>query len=209
MKIVVVKERRKTISLKIENSESAVLKVPASLSQKEIDKFVEGKRKWIEKNVSKMRANEEFASSFDLKHNLYIDGKMYASANSVVIGFDKLTENGKKNAVRRFYKSNFYIIEQMAAECSERFGLSYDKIMPTTSVKVWGSYSSKRVMKLNWKLVVVPKELAFYVICHELSHSKHFNHSPKFWKEVELMCPNYKILRKKLNEYGFLLKSDF
>ncbi len=209
MKIAVVKERRKTISLKIEDSQSAVLKVPKQISQKEIDKFLESKRKWIEKSVLKMMENEKFASSFDLKENLYIDGKLYASVNSVVIGFDKLTENGKKNAVRKFYKSNFHIIEKMAAECSEKFGLTYDKILPTTSVKVWGSYSSKRVMKLNWKLVVVPRELMYYVICHELSHSKHFNHSPKFWREVENMCPNYKILRKMLNEYGFLLKSDF
>ena len=208
MKIVVVKEKRKTISLKIENSSSAILKVPKQLSQKEIDKFLESKKRWIEKNVSKMTVNEEFASSFDLKNNLYIDGKLYAAANTVVLGFDRLSETGKKTAVRKFYKSQFVVLENLAKECSERFGLYYDSIMPTTSVKVWGSYSSKRVMKLNWKLVIVPRELAFYVICHELSHSRHFNHSPRFWNEVERMCPNYKILRKRLNEYGFLLKSD-
>lgn len=209
MKIVVVKEKRKTICLKIENSQSAVLKVPKTLSQKEIDKFLEEKRKWIEKSVEKMKENENFASSFDLKNNLYIDGKFYANASSVVIGFDKLTENGKRNAIRKFYKSNFYVIEKMAEECCVKFDLHYDKLMPTTSVKVWGSYNTKKVMKLNWKLVLVPKELVYYVICHELSHSKHFNHSPKFWKEVENMCPDYKILKKKLSEYGFLLKNDF
>ena len=64
MNIKVVRERRKTISLKIENSQSAILKAPKTLSQVEIDKFVESKRRWIEKNVQKMKENENFAKTF-------------------------------------------------------------------------------------------------------------------------------------------------
>ena len=209
MKIKVVKQRRKTISLKIVDSNNAELKVPISLPEKEINNFVESKRSWIEKQSKRFAENECFANSFDLEGKLYINGEFYADANSVIIGYDSLSEKAKKNAVRNFYKSQFWNLQQTTKDVSEKFGLSYDKLLPTTSVKVWGSYNSKRVMKLNWKLVILPKELVYYVVCHELAHSVHFNHSTYFWNEVERMCPNCKSLRKKLNEFGFLLTRDF
>jgi predicted metal-dependent hydrolase len=32
------------------------------------------------------------------------------------------------------------------------------------------------------------------------------NHSPRFWAEVERVCPNYEISERWLKEHAFLLK---
>ena len=64
-------------------------------------------------------------------------------------------------------------------------------------------------MKLNWKLLILPRNLAEYVVCHELCHSLHMNHQPKFWKAVEKICPDFKTRKKELSKYGFLLKNGF
>lgn len=62
--------------------------------------------------------------------------------------------------------------------------------------------SSKGNLNFNWKLVLMPMEILDYVVVHELAHRKEMNHSPKFWKVVEEILPDYKVRRKYLKEQG-------
>jgi len=55
--------------------------------------------------------------------------------------------------------------------------------------RAWGSCSSKRNLNFNWRLVVLPPELADYVILHELCHTVHFNHSAQFWALLTALSP--------------------
>jgi hypothetical protein len=62
----------------------------------------------------------------------------------------------------------------------------------------WGSCSSKGNLNFNYKIVLLPPEIADYIIVHELCHLKQFNHSPQFWSLVAETVPNHKVLRQKL-----------
>ncbi len=53
----------------------------------------------------------------------------------------------------------------------------------------WGSCSPARRISLNWRLVQVPPLVRDYVLLHELTHLAVSNHSPKFWKALEAVCP--------------------
>lgn len=64
----------------------------------------------------------------------------------------------------------------------------------------WGSCSSKGNLNFNWKLVLMPERIQDYVVVHELAHRKQMNHSEAFWKEVELVLPDYKERRQWLRE---------
>ncbi len=61
----------------------------------------------------------------------------------------------------------------------------------------WGSCSKKGNLNFNYKIVLLPPELADYVIVHELCHLGEFNHSKKFWKLVSIAMPDYKEIKKK------------
>jgi predicted metal-dependent hydrolase len=55
----------------------------------------------------------------------------------------------------------------------------------------WGSCSRGRTISLNWRLIQLPLHVRDYIILHELMHLRELNHSPRFWQEVEQVCPNY------------------
>jgi len=54
----------------------------------------------------------------------------------------------------------------------------------------WGSCSARGTVSLNRDLVFLPTHLARYVLAHELAHLVHLDHSPRFWRLVETICPS-------------------
>ena len=51
---------------------------------------------------------------------------------------------------------------------------------------------SAGVIRLNWRLVHLPPELAHYVVAHEVAHLAEMNHSPRFWAQVETLYPGHR-----------------
>ncbi len=209
MEIKIIKEKRKTISLKLLDSAHAVVKAPNRMSDAKINEFISEKRSWLDKAAAKLLARETFADEFDLMRFVYLDGKKQFKTEELAQNFNDFSPNKKNKTIMNFYLSKFEDLVSLVQDVSNKSGLEYRKLLPTNSVRVWGTYSSERVMKLNFKLVILPKELQYYVVVHELCHSLHFNHKPKFWASVEKLCPNYKMLKKQLAAYSFVLKSRF
>lgn len=205
MNIEIVRQKRKTICLKLIDSEQARLFVPMRVSDSVVNKFIDEKSSWLNKHSQKMKKEEEFSTQFELLNDVYAFGKCVGNFSDLIKNYDKLNDKQKALVVKRYYISKFDELENMSQNLSNRFGLTFDCVKAVSSKRMWGSYSTTRVMKLNWKLLIVPENLVFYVICHELSHSKHMNHKKEFWALVEKLCPNYKILKKELNRYSFLL----
>lgn len=59
---------------------------------------------------------------------------------------------------------------------------------------------NKILVKLN--AVMLPKPLLEYIIAHEMAHIVTKRHTERFWKTVELMCPNFQKNRELLTKYG-------
>ena len=87
------------------------------------------------------------------------------------------------------------MLEQVAARC----GLVYNKISIRSQKTRWGSCSSRGTISLNDQLVFVPKATAEYLMIHELCHTRHMNHSLKFWDLVETHCSDYRYHESILN----------
>jgi predicted metal-dependent hydrolase len=81
---------------------------------------------------------------------------------------------------------------------SDESGLNYSAVAIWRQQTRWGSCSSRRLISLNARLLFLPPELVTYVLVHELCHTKHLNHSPRFWRLVESYLPDYRRLDRQL-----------
>jgi predicted metal-dependent hydrolase len=83
-------------------------------------------------------------------------------------------------------------------ELAAQHGLTVNRISVRNQRWRWGSCSPNGHICLNWRLVGMPAEVRDYVIIHELMHLKRMDHSPKFWKLVAAVCPDYQTYRRYL-----------
>jgi predicted metal-dependent hydrolase len=58
-------------------------------------------------------------------------------------------------------------------------------------------------VRLNVKLVKVPKTYIDYVICHELCHLLEPNHSQRYYELLDGVLPDWRERREKLNAFEF------
>ncbi len=70
----------------------------------------------------------------------------------------------------------------------------------------WGSCSRHGTVSLNWRLIQAPPFVSDYIILHELMHLRQMNHSARFWREVERVCPGYDEAERWLKQHADLLK---
>ena len=71
----------------------------------------------------------------------------------------------------------------------------------------WGScHSAKRILTFNKGLVHVPISCIEYVVCHELIHLIHGDHSSRFYQTLALWMPDWKTRQIELFSFDSLLR---
>lgn len=170
----VIRSKRKSISIEVKAGK-VIVRAPQRISDKEIQKFIEAKKNWIEKHLT------IFAERQKKSENL----KPY-------------TEKELKEIVAEAKR----IIPGRVEYYAEKIGVDYNRITIRKQHKRWGSCSSQGNLNFNCLLILLPEDVLDSVVVHELCHRKHMNHSAKFYAEVEKIFPEYKKCHKWLNENG-------
>ena len=82
-------------------------------------------------------------------------------------------------------------------------GLKYNKLTIRVSRTKWGSCTGTNNISLSLFLMVLPEHLRDFVIVHELCHTVHHDHSPKFHALVDrLVGGNEKALNRELKAFS-------
>ena len=85
---------------------------------------------------------------------------------------------------------------------SEATGLKCEKLSIRASRTKWGSCSGRNHISLSLFLMTLPEHLRDYVIVHELCHTVHHDHSPRFHALVDrLVGGREKALNRELRAF--------
>ena len=85
-----------------------------------------------------------------------------------------------KEDIERMRSEAKATLPQRVAELASRFGLKYGKVTIRAARTKWGSCTARGDISLSLYLMTLPEHLRDYIIIHELCHTVHLNHSPRF-----------------------------
>ena len=145
---------------------------PMGLSENIVEKFIIQKAAWI---LSKLEYFKQF------KGSIFRD--------------DRENYLKHKNGALEFVNERINYLNKM-------YNFKFNKINIKNQKTRWGSCSKKGNLNFNYKILLLPKRAADYIIVHELCHLKEFSHSWKFWNLVAKAMPNYLDIRKELKRKG-------
>ena len=222
--------RAKRLRLQVNTEEpQVILTAPRFALKFQIDRFLEEKTPWIEKQWKKVEKQEKirpkpkylngdtfyyFGEPLTLKLlPSYLnkplvrirENEMHIS----VYRYVTISEGKKivKKAIQEFYKQKASeTIHDRLKYFNQHYQFNYNRVTFRNQKTRWGSCSDKKNLNFNWRLIMAPIQIIDYVVVHEMCHLKQMNHSKKYWELVEQRIPNYKELRKWLRKNQFLLK---
>ncbi len=106
----------------------------------------------------------------------------------------------RKSILDEFYREELKkSIPQVLDKCVKIVGRK-PKSVNVRKMKNWGNCKQDERITLNLNLAKKQPICLEYVMIHELCHLIEFNHGKKFKKLMDEFCPNWKKIKKILNE---------
>jgi predicted metal-dependent hydrolase len=218
--VLVRRRGRHGVGLKVDEN-GLTVNAPLSMSVARIESLVRESESWVLRKIDEWRSRRAPPVAWTdgarfpflgggLTLRLALAGRtrverVESEIRAAVRSFD---EGEVRRAIVGWYKREAlaYLQERVAA-LSAAARLEPPRLTLSSALARWGSCNTRREVRLAWRLVKAPAELVDYVICHELAHLRHMNHSGAFWAEVERQCPGYRQLRARLFDTDYLYRS--
>lgn len=208
-------QRARRMVVRVLHSGRVEVVVPVKTSPRLIETFLERHRLWIERKRAEARrtavAPEPFPPpSIELPACAERWRVHFAGGSGhlrVTSGVGLLTVSGDASpaAVRQalrywLLERARVVLEPTLAQCAREFGFSYQRMVIRRQRTRWGSCSVRGTISLNGALLFLPPPVVRYLLIHELAHTRHMNHSRRFWQCVAQCCPEYRRLDRALTE---------
>jgi len=219
--------RARRITIRIKNDRTVCVTIPYWCPYIEGEVAVQKKKNWILSTLSNLEKNSEktvftFSPDKPYQTRMHIISMVPSPINRIhvrssgkeiqlhypglTIETDKaLQDTVKKLVIDTLKKEAKEYLPMRTIELASLHGISINQIRVKNLQSRWGSCSGKNNINLNIHLMRVPEKLSDYVICHELAHVLHKNHSKSYWNSLEKICPGAKKLDKELARYSPLV----
>jgi predicted metal-dependent hydrolase len=174
-----VSKHRDWIDARLQESvaQQALLVPPGELLLASIERSIEVEYR-IEQSLPKLRELDS--------RRLLIRGAIAEPVRWARLLNDWLTDLAQQELLKR--------LQHLA----EVHGFSFDRLQIRRQRTRWGSCSSSGTISLNVCSLFLRPEVLRYLMIHELCHTRHMNHSQRFWRLVAECEPNFSELDKEL-----------
>ena len=212
------RSKRKTVGFIVDES-GLTIRAPHWVSVAEIEKMIQEKEDWIQKKLTQFSQWSQKTGSDKIR---FVDGAVlpYLGTNlQIKLGSEStspleataegfilhvnLPHDADEKRVRDwvevwFKKAALTYMDERIKVLAARVGVSYRRWGLSSARGRWGSCSSDRRIRLNWRLIHLKPAVIDYVIAHELAHLSEMNHSARFWERVGQIEPNYESSKREL-----------
>ena len=195
------RRRRDAFTIRPEDGSLVVL-APLRVTDAEIVRIVERNRSIVERLRRKFEENSERRRvvSFTEGSEFPFLGKPYRlHFTRRVLTFEDgfYVPAGDEKSIRAHLETLYRhlaaeLLDRKVRRTAERFHLTFRRIRIGGASGRWGSCSRDGSLNFSWRLILWPEPVVDYVVVHELAHLLELNHSDRFWRQVERMCPDYR-----------------
>lgn len=203
--------RARRYVLRVASDGTAVVTMPRRGSKRDAWRFVEAHLAWIARERAALAEAAAQTPRLGIGETVLVDGQALTieAANepdTLRVGERRVALHETRDVDTSVWR---WLRRRARAELPARLqelaaahGLAVAGVSIRNQRTRWGSCSSDGRISLNWRLVQMPVEVRDYVLLHELIHLRVRNHSPRFWREVERVCPGYGAARHWLRTEG-------
>ena len=216
--------RSRRINLKLKRADFALLTFPRRMSWQMAEKFLHDHKDWL------CRKSLEFPKPISLA-KYFLEGGRICLSHQMIEREVKVVESVETDRPWIRLENDRISIHVSAGDqkeamikegcrklasqflpswvqwAEERTGLKAGRVRIGDQATRWGSCSHRGTVSLNWRIILLPRDLGSYVIFHELAHLEQMNHSEKFWQKLEGFVPNARSVDRKLTKEGKVIFS--
>ena len=93
-------------------------------------------------------------------------------------------------------------LEAASRAAARKLGVAVKRVSIRDQSSRWGSCSTTGVLSYSWRLILAPPFVLDYLAAHEVAHLVEMNHSRRFWRLVERICPYVTRAKTWLDVHG-------
>jgi hypothetical protein len=216
--LMVRNPRARRYLLRLRPDGTARVTIPRDGSTAVAQQFVERHAAWLERELQRLQAQPRKPAAWTIGTEILLRGEsvrieagLNGEARTVRFGNESVRVLDPAADLRPAIEGH---LRQLATrelpprvlELAARHGLTVRRITVRSQKSRWGSCSRRGTISLNWRLIQTPAFVSDYICLHELMHLRQMNHSPGFWREVERVCPDYRMARHWLKQHSGLLR---
>ncbi len=205
--------RRYTLRIQAATRE-VVLTMPPRGCMKEAKDFAQKHGGWIASRLDHLPKAEPFAHGTivplrghphrivhrkGMRGTVWIEVAEDGERKLCVAGDTPYVDRRVGDFLRREAKAD---LEQASRAFAAQLGVTVKHVSVRDPSSRWGSCSTTGVLSYSWRLILAPSYVLDYLAAHEVAHLVEMNHSPRFWRLVDRLCPNVRRAKNWLDSHG-------
>lgn len=202
LEVFITKKRQKNTYIRVKEDLNIYVTTNYFTTKDDILKLIENNKTSISRMITRQEKKQQKEKEFTYlgkKYNLVL-----INSKEITLGLETILYNNLENLHKWLVKqANSIFLEELNKMYNIfPINIPYPSLTIRKMKTRWGVCNTK-TKRVTLNLELIKKDLKYldYVIVHELAHLVYPNHQHEFWSLVGQVIPNYKSLRKELNNY--------
>jgi predicted metal-dependent hydrolase len=210
----------KSLRLSIASDGKVRVTVPAWASYASALEFATSRTLWIQNNLPAKTGILHHGHHIGKAHKLIFETSEENTVRTRIAGSEvrvsrpqgtaatseDVQSAAHKAAIRALRLEAQKLLPVRLKQLALKYGFQYSNVRVKQLKGRWGSCDTHANITLNLFLMQLPWHLIDYVLVHELTHTKHLNHSPEFWAEFLRHEPRAKQYRTMIRKHKPILE---